>query len=85
MGDFHGRLASDISAALNRRLRPRYVARLVPRYAVTYESIELAHNIGIRPDVGVWRPPKTLRETATAITPPLVESAIEYEAPGESL
>ena len=29
--DFHGRLAEEISAALNQVLKPRYVARLTPR------------------------------------------------------
>jgi hypothetical protein len=81
-GDFHGRLASEISAALNHHLRPRYVARLTPY--VTYESIEIAGTVGIRPDVGVWRaqPPRALREEAVlTITPPVAESEIEYEVP----
>ncbi|NUQ63676.1 MAG: DUF4058 family protein, partial [Pirellulales bacterium] len=33
--DFHGDLAAEIRADLNRVVQPRYVARLVPR--VTYE------------------------------------------------
>jgi hypothetical protein len=79
-GDFHGRLASEISARLNQQLRPRYLARMTPY--VTYESIEIAQTVGIRPDVGVWQPPpKTLRESAVMITPPVAESAVAYEVP----
>ena len=37
--DFHGGLAAEIRRDLNQRLRPRYVARMVPY--VTYEQIEL--------------------------------------------
>jgi len=52
--DFHGDLAGEIRAALNHRIRPRYVARLVPR--VTYEIVEIEETRGVRPDVGVWQP-----------------------------
>lgn len=38
--DFHSNMAPEIQAQLNRTIRPRYVARLVPR--VTYEVIEFA-------------------------------------------
>ncbi len=81
-GDFHGRLASEISAELNRQLRPRYVARMTPY--VTYESIEITGSMGIRPDVGVWQnqpPSKAMRESATTITPPAAESEVAYEVP----
>lgn len=79
--DFHGRLASEISSRLNRQLRPRYVARMTPY--ITYESIELAQTVGVRPDVGVWRPqpPNTLRESSATITPPIAESEVAYEVP----
>ena len=30
--DFHGGLANEIRTALNRQLRPRYVARMTPYY-----------------------------------------------------
>ncbi len=81
-GDFHGRLASEISAKLNQHLRPRYIARMTPY--VTYESIEISGTIGIRPDVGVWQPQppsRALHESATAITPPVAESEVVYEVP----
>lgn len=80
-GDFHGGLAAEIRAALNQKLRPRYLARMTPY--VTYESIEIAQTVGIRPDVGVWQPqpPKTLRESAVMITPPVAESTVAYEVP----
>jgi hypothetical protein len=77
-GDFHGGLATEIRAALNRRLRPHYVARLTPY--VTYESIEIAGTVGVRPDVGLWRT-RAVRETAVTITPPVAESEIVYEVP----
>lgn len=77
-GDFHGAFAAEIRAALNKRLRPRYVARMTPY--VTYESIELTSRVGVRPDVGLYQP-RTLRETTLAITPPVAESAIETEVP----
>jgi hypothetical protein len=53
--DFHARLADEISANLNRQIRPGYFARLTP-YA-TYEAIELfrSRRQAIRPDVGVMR------------------------------
>jgi hypothetical protein len=77
-GDFHGGLATEIRATLNRQLRPRYVARMTPY--VTYESIEIAQSVGIRPEVGVWQP-KALRESATTTTPPAAESFVAYETP----
>ncbi len=50
--DFHGRLAEEISAELNKVIQPRYVARLAPR--VTYEIVEIEKTRSVRPDVGVW-------------------------------
>lgn len=50
--DFHGRLADEISAELNKVIQPRYVARLTPR--VTYEIVEIEKTRSVRPDVGVW-------------------------------
>ena len=52
--DFHGRLADEISAELNKVIQPRYVARLTPR--VTYEIVEIEKPRSVRPDVGVWGP-----------------------------
>lgn len=80
--DFHGGLANEIRTALNRQLRPRYVARMTPY--VTYESIEITGSMGIRPDVGVWQahpPTRAVRESTLAITPPVAESEVAYEAP----
>ncbi len=37
--DFHGDLAAEIRAELNKVIQPRYVARLTPR--VTYEIVEI--------------------------------------------
>ena len=75
-GDFHGGLATEIRSALNHKLRPRYLARLTPY--VTYETIEIAQTVGIRPDVGIW---KALHESAAVITPPVAESEVAYEVP----
>lgn len=51
--DFHNRLADEISAHLNARIRPNYFARLTPY--TTYEAVEVAQSRvqAIRPDVGV--------------------------------
>ena len=48
--DFHNRLADEISAELNARIRPNYFARLTPY--TTYEAIEVSQSRfqGIRPD-----------------------------------
>jgi hypothetical protein len=80
--DFHGGLAAEIRRDLNQRLRPRYVARMVPY--VTYEQIEIVETAGIRPDVGVWQPqPPTgaVAEATTVITPTQVESLVPQELP----
>lgn len=80
--DFHNRFANEISTVLNKKLRPRYIARLTPY--VTYESIEIAQTAAIRPDIGVWQPqpsPKTLRESPITFTPPIAESEVAYEVP----
>lgn len=80
--DFHGNLAPEIQGQLNRVIRPRYVARLVPR--VTYEIVEIAKTRGIRPDVGVWQPqpPKgEVAEGTAVITPAPVESLVRLEFP----
>src|SRR2546425_1012245 len=52
--DFHGGVADEMRAELNRVLSPRYVARMTPR--VTYEIVEIAERRPERPDVGVWQP-----------------------------
>jgi hypothetical protein len=80
--DFHGDLAAEIRAELNRKIQPRYVARLTPR--VTYEEVEVAQTRVARPDVGVWKPrsPETLgSRTAQAVAPSPVESAVPMELP----
>ncbi len=83
--DFHNHLASEISAVLNRQVRPRYVARMTEY--VTCDVIEISEKVtySVSPDVSVWQrqPPETGRgEVATlAITPALAESVIELEAP----
>ena len=51
--DFHGDLAAEIRAELNKVIQPRYVARLTPR--VTYEVVEIDETRSVRPDVGIWQ------------------------------
>lgn len=80
--DFHLNLATEIQAILNAEIRPRYVARLIPR--VTYEIIEVARTRGVRPDVAVWQPqpPQSGMEGAAyAIAPAPVESEVSLELP----
>ena len=80
--DFHGDLAAEMRAELNRVLQPRYVARLTPH--VTYEIVEIAERHNIRPDVGVWQPqpPSGTRASEVAVsTAAPVESVVEMEVP----
>jgi hypothetical protein len=80
--DFHGDVAAEMRAELNRVLQPRYVARLTPH--VTYEIVEIAERHTIRPDVGVWQPqpPSGERGSEVAvITSRPVESAVEMDVP----
>jgi len=80
--DFHGRLAEEISAALNQVLQPRYVARLTPR--VTYEVVEIGERHSVRPDVGVWQPQPPFGQAsggAAVVTAAPVESAVPMELP----
>ena len=82
--DFHSDLAGEIRARLNDAIRPRYIARLIPR--VTYEVIEVAQARGIRPDVGVWQPQPargSMPGTAGAVTAAPVESMVSLEFPLE--
>jgi uncharacterized protein DUF4058 len=80
--DFHGNIAPEIQARLNRAIQPRYVARLIPY--VTYEIIEVAQARGVRPDVGVWQPqpPRGAASGGVAvITPAPAESRVPLELP----
>lgn len=82
--DFHNNLASEIQGQLNPLIRPRYIARLIPR--VTYEVVEIARPRGVRPDVGIWARstlPRIVRESASVITPAPVTSSVELEFPLE--
>ena len=80
--DFHGDVAAEMRAELNRVLQPRYVARLTPH--VTYEIVKIAERHNIRPDIGVWQPqpPSGDRGSEVAvITARPVESAVELAMP----
>lgn len=84
---FHHGLADEISAQLNRRVRPAYYAR--PMTYTTYDVIEIAEPATrvIYPDVGVWNTPSraassaaTSPATAMAIDPPQAQSIARIEA-----
>ncbi|MEW6755643.1 MAG: DUF4058 family protein [Candidatus Latescibacterota bacterium] len=82
--DFHGGLAEEIRAALNRVLPRRYVARLEPH--MTYEVVEIGESERrrVRPDVGVWRPQRVSEQAGggvAAIAPAPVESLVTEELP----
>jgi hypothetical protein len=80
--DFHGDLAAEIRADLNKRIRPRYIARLTPR--VTYEVVEIDKTRSVRPDVGVWQPhPASGQVTGgmAVVSPAPVESRVAMELP----
>jgi hypothetical protein len=80
--DFHSNIATEIQAQLNPIIRPRYVARLIPR--VTYEVVEIAKTRGIRRDVGIWQrqpPGGKVAETMVAIRPAPAESLVSLDLP----
>ncbi len=80
--DFHGDMAAEMRAELNRVLQPRYVARLTPH--VTYEIVEIAERHHIRPDVGSWQPQPPSGERANEVavtTATSVESVVEMDIP----
>jgi Protein of unknown function (DUF4058) len=83
--DFHGDLAGEIRAELNRKIRPNYFAALTPY--VTYETIEVTQKkpYGIYPDVGVWKTGTGGVAVAerSAILTPAIESVVSLEVPLE--
>ncbi len=83
--DFHSDLAGEIRAQLNRRIRPRYFAALLPY--VTYEVIGISATKphGVRPDVGVLRSASDGSSPAVTLVadPPQAVSMTEIELPLE--
>jgi len=80
--DFHNNIAPEIQGQLNRVIRPRYVARLIPH--VTYEVVEITQTRRIRPDLGVWQrhpPHKEMLSGVAVIAPAPVESRVDLEFP----
>ncbi|NLY01068.1 MAG: DUF4058 family protein [Rhodopirellula sp.] len=79
--DFHGGLADEIRAQLNRVIQPRYVARMTPR--VTYEVVEIGESHSVRPDVGVWQPATASQPGSggVAVMSAPVESLVAMELP----
>jgi hypothetical protein len=80
--DFHGDLAAEIRAELNRVIQPRYVGRLMPR--MTYEVVEIGEMRGVGPDVGVWQPRPASEQAGgvvAVISAAPVESLVAMELP----
>src|SRR5689334_9663864 len=80
--DFHNNLAPEIQGQLNRVIRPRYVARLIPH--VTYEVVEVAQRRHVRRDLGVWQrqpPQKEMAGPVATLAPAPVESVVDIELP----
>jgi hypothetical protein len=75
--DFHNRLADEISAQLNAKIRPDYFARLTPYTTYEVVGISQVQRRSVRPDVGVM-----MRERAPWATAP---SAVIEKAPVESM
>jgi hypothetical protein len=63
--DFHSDFAAEIRTALNRSIRPRYVAALTA-YA-TYDVVEIARPRAFSPDVAVSQPQPPRGEGPTAV------------------
>lgn len=86
-GDFHNNLASQIQAALNETIRPKYFARLIPY--VTYEVVGIGQVSRTYPDVSVFQPPGVVPEptpisgsaAVAVIDPAPVESEVELDFP----
>lgn len=86
--DFHGDLAGEIRAELNRRIRPNYFAGLTPY--VTYDTIEVTQRKvrGSYPDIGIWKRPIQQRGGVAVMDmepTPSVESIVTLEIPLELL
>ena len=86
--DFHNGLAAEISARLNRQIRPAYFARMIP-YS-NYEVIEVATARWqtVRPDIGVWQVREapvymTAGTVLEAVTPAPVETVALHDVPLE--
>jgi hypothetical protein len=82
--DFHNHLATEIPAALNPILVPRYVATLTSYVAYETVAISLRPHQHRQADVGVLlrAPASTVASgTAATIAPAPVESAIPWEVP----
>ena len=79
--DFHNRLADEISAQLNRQIRPDYFARLTPYTTYEVVGISQVQRRNIRPDVGVLLRERTAWATASVavIDKAPVESTVENE------
>jgi hypothetical protein len=82
--DFHNDLAAEIRSSLNRRLDPRYVARLPSSTAYEVIEIEVAERRSIVPDVTVLRREPRPGGTAVmvpTITPAPAQSSVPWEVP----
>src|SRR5687768_4415884 len=62
---FHTNLATEIQAALNREIRPRYIADVTTRQ--TYDEIQVARPHSFSPDVAVSQPQPPRGEGPVAV------------------
>ena len=84
--DFHGDLAAEIRAELNRHIRPTYFAALTPY--ITYDTIEVTQSktYSMYPDVGIWKnTPRSSGGVAVLdlVESTAVESTVSLEVPLE--
>ncbi len=79
--DFQNDLASAIREQLTPHLRPRYQARLTPRFS--YESIKIGERRAALPDIGILETPFSgvASSSAVLIAPPPYHSRVEFEIP----
>lgn len=78
--DFHASLATEIRNQLAPRLRPRYIAALVPR--VTYDEVVIEETRHAKPDVSVYRvSERPARSEAVAIAPAPLVGRVALEEP----
>jgi len=81
--DFHNNLASEIQAQLNSRIRPRYIARLIPRLVYDVIEIEAAQSRSVYPDVGIYDQATSQRRIREVAAPEMAVFALETAAPPE--
>ncbi|MBI2877313.1 MAG: DUF4058 family protein [Candidatus Tectomicrobia bacterium] len=78
--DFHANLATEIQRQLTPRLRPRYIAALIPR--VTYDEVVVEQRHLAKPDVSVYQvSDRSWSGEAVAIAPAPLVGLVALEEP----